>query len=259
MNQNEKNYIETFCHWLNLNGVHFEPEFHTGFAVINFEKNSCVLDFLHEPYKKPEVKGLHFGIDIFLFRPTALESKIISMLKKNLTIFARNTTVVRISSPEARPFFDTYHLGGYAQAKYKYALFCKDEMVAVATFAQGRNLNLEGEIVRSYELIGFCQKKGITVTGGLSKLVKHFAALHGAQHISTTVDLDWGTGEAYIKAGFKSTDLTPPMNFRVDENLRRRIYPSRFERATERVSHIKFPFQNSGYQKFEQFIRPLKK
>jgi hypothetical protein len=66
---------------------------------------------------------------------------------------------------------------------------------------------------RGFELISFCCKKNISVTGGLSKLLKAFVIDLQPGDIMTYVDKDWSEGKAYLKIGFKLHSETLPQSF----------------------------------------------
>ena len=76
---------------------------------------------------------------------------------------------------------------------------------------------------QSFELIRFCCKSGITVTGGLSKLMSHFCIEKNAGDIMTYVDKQFSNGDSFMKAGFKIHSETPPLNFLVNKKTFERI------------------------------------
>ncbi len=49
---------------------------------------------------------------------------------------------------------------------------------------------------RSYEMVRFANVTGVTVTGGLSKLIKAFAEEVKPDDIMTYVDREWSDGKA---------------------------------------------------------------
>lgn len=76
---------------------------------------------------------------------------------------------------------------------------------------------------QSFELIRFCCKSGITVTGGLSKLMSNFYIEKNAGDIMTYVDKQFSNGDSFIKAGFKIHSETPPLNFLINKKTFERI------------------------------------
>jgi hypothetical protein len=247
----EQRFEHTVQHWLADFGLAAEVLTPDGYCVITAADKTLVLDFLRIPYQKPNVLGFHFGIDYFLFHEAALKSRLASIFNKTKTIFARNCMAKRLNKETTAEFFNQNHLSGYANATFKFGLFYKEKLVAAITFAQGRNITRDGKELRSYELIGFCQAAGFTVTGGLSKLINAFVNERNPEHIATTVDVDWATGRGLCTIGFTKTTQLPPLAFALDWQTGARIFPSRLQRATATVVSADFPYHNSGLAKFE--------
>ena len=76
---------------------------------------------------------------------------------------------------------------------------------------------------RSYELIRFCCREGISVTGGLTKLVKNFCRETKAGDVMTYIDKQLSDGKAFIKAGFIKHSETEPVKFYVNKKTFERI------------------------------------
>lgn len=132
-------------------------------------------------------------------------SRLKSALGLNLKIHARKTKVIEVNSRIAKEFFDKNHLGGNARgAKYFYALKYEDKMVQMISICASRfSKKAELEILRSASI------DGITVVGGLSKLIKH-ASTNLKKSIMTYADRCWGEGISYQKAGGRFEGTSPP-------------------------------------------------
>ncbi len=154
-----------------------------------------------------------FWLDNWRHKNDIVLSIIASILGQNKTIFARNCQVKKVDKAIAEAFLNENHLLGYLNAYYKYALFFDNEIVAISTFSKGRKMNRLSSEKRGFELISFCCKKNISVTGGLSKLLKAFITDLQPGDIMTYVDKDWSEGKAYLKIGFKIHSETPQQNF----------------------------------------------
>lgn len=140
----------------------------------------------------------------------------------NKTIFARQCELKKIDKETANDFLNAYHLMNATQSAFNYGLFYKEELVAVASFSKGRKMNRLQEHERSFELIRFCCKEGITVTGGLTKLVKNFCREKNAGDVMTYVSKQFGNGKSFANAGFKKhseTERNIKMIFTPDEKL----------------------------------------
>lgn len=154
-----------------------------------------------------------FWLDDWHYKNEIVLSIIASILGKNKTIFARNCQVKKVDKAITESFLNENHLLGYLNVYYKYALFFDNEIVAIATFSKGRKMNRLSSEKRGFELISFCCKKNISITGGLSKLLKAFITDLQPGDIMTYVDKDWSEGKAYLKIGFKLHSETPPQSF----------------------------------------------
>lgn len=145
-----------------------------------------------------------------------IESRIKSMLGFSTRVHGRSTKVVKLTKPDFLAFLKENHGNEPFNAKYKYGLIYKDELVAAASFGQLMHKKFEAGGKWSGELIRFCNKNGVTVVGGLSKLIKHFINDHKVDDVMTYADKDWSDGKSYKKLGFKLVDEIPPHEFFVD-------------------------------------------
>jgi hypothetical protein len=147
-----------------------------------------------------------------------------SKLGLNKTVFARNCNLQKIPRGIAEDFLKHYHFMSFTQSAYNYGLFYREELVAVASFSKGRKMDRLPEDRRSFELIRFCCKSGITVTGGLTRLVKNFAIEKNAGDIMTYVDKQLSDGRSFMRAGFKKLGESQPVAFLIDKNNFERQY-----------------------------------
>lgn len=131
-----------------------------------------------------------------------------SKLGLNKTIFARQCLIKKIDKETTHNFLNTYHLMNATQSAVNYGLFFNSELVAAASFSKGRKMNRLQENQRSFELIRFCCKEGITVTGGLTKLVKNFCREKNAGDVMTYISKELSDGTSFATAGFKKHSET---------------------------------------------------
>lgn len=156
-------------------------------------------------------------IDLIVTKETQVISMLRSKLQLNKKVFARNCTITKINSPVAKMFLNEHHLMGYTNSAYHIGLYLKDELISVASFSKGRKMNRLEAHERSYELVRSCSKSGITVTGGLSKLIAYFVQEKQPGDIMTYIDKQFGEGESYIKCGFKKHSETMPQQFLINK------------------------------------------
>ncbi len=139
-----------------------------------------------------------------------LASVIMSRLGLNRRIYARDCTYRAIDKSTATDFLDKFHLMKSTGSAYVRGLFYKDDLVAVASFSKGRKMRRLTPEERSYELIRFCCRQGISVSGGLSKLVKNFCREKKAGDIMSYVDARLSDGSSFIAAGFTEIKEVAP-------------------------------------------------
>ena len=190
-------------------------------SLTNIKLPENLID-LQAKYKSAEIKLIHLWEDVWLSRPFQVVARIESLLGLNTRIHGRKTKVQKITKPIADHFINQNHLQGAVNSRYKFGLFEREDLVAVATFSALRNMN-HTENYKSAELIRFAVKAGYSVTGGLSKLISHFLVLQKPTDIMTYADRDWSSGEAYSKLGFLLTATIAPKQFSLDQNFNRSL------------------------------------
>jgi len=136
----------------------------------------------------------------------------ISMIKDkqglNTKIGARKCTIKEVSTEEAKEFIDDNHMQGYINASIKIGLYYNNILISIMTFGKSRyNKNIE------YELIRFCTKKGYTIQGGGSKILKYFEKTYKPKSLISYANRRWSMGNFYIKSGFTFKEDTVPNYF----------------------------------------------
>ena len=176
--------------------------------------------------------------DVWRTRAAQVLNRITSLCGQNIRIHGRKTNIVLLAKPEADKFLSAFHIQGPALSRYKYGLIYAGELVAVATFSGTRLMRQQAEGYRSAELIRFATKTGYTVTGGLTKLIKHFASQVKSNDIMSYADRDWSTGKGYEVAGFKFQSLIPPAELWVNTSTYKRYFKHRVPLAAVRRDNL---------------------
>lgn len=133
-----------------------------------------------------------------------------SALGMNNRIFARDTVIEEIDYKTAKEFFDLNHLHGNARGAMKFiALKSEDKIVQAISICKQRFKNSHAEL----EILRSASAEGITVVGGLSKLVSYCRKIYPLQSILTYADRCWGEGKSYEKAGGKFLAYNKPSYF----------------------------------------------
>jgi len=205
-----------------------------GFSTLNYtyfslnvrviEKSSLILNLLsisnnatseqvitlQEDFHKQGKTMINLWEDRWICNRDQVMFRLKSLLGLNNRIYGRKTILRRVSRIEADTFFNINHLQGTAKARHLFGLVYKDEIVAVAGFSGTRLMPREGENYRSAELIRFACKGGVTVTGGLTKLIKHFMDELRPDDLMSYADRDWSVGKGYDSSGFVLNQTTDP-------------------------------------------------
>lgn len=159
------------------------------------------------------------GIDVIFIDEYDWENKndlVKSMISNkigiNKKIPARKTVFKEISSSEEREFLNANHMQGFAISSCRYGLYYNDELVSVISFIKGRK-NV-GDL-NSVELLRFASKKGYTIQGGFSKLMKNCIPLLAKKYenlnkIKTYADYSISNANVYLKNGFKFLKMSKP-------------------------------------------------
>lgn len=206
---------------------------------------------LQQTYQLKDIQVIHLWEDIFITRQAQVLSRIKSFAGLNRRVHGRNTIVEKISKEDADLFLNQYHLQGSVGARYRYCLIHKNETVAVATFSNKRKMSRQGPDYTSAELIRFATKDGITVTGGLSKLVKHYVNLLAPNDLMSYADRDWSLGKSYMAAGFKLKSITPPSKLFLNPITLQRYFSHRIPATPdESVASPYIEIFNTGNLKF---------
>ena len=146
---------------------------------------------------------VHLWEDQWRFQRPIVSSRLLAMNGRSRRIFARKTSVRRIDAATLERFLREHHLWGPTQARFRYGLFVQggagddddddgEQPVAVASFSPRRHVMRGGERYRSHELIRYCSRRGVSVVGGISKLLSAFVTEMTPDDVVTVVDRDWG-------------------------------------------------------------------
>ena len=133
------------------------------------------------------------------------KSRILSLLGKSATIYARQCKIHEITRDIAMQFLNTTHIQGYSESTIKYGLFHKDTLVAVMTFGKSRF-----DKQYQYELIRYSTIKNTNIVGGASRLFSHFVKSFSPTSVISYSDKSWNRGSVYIKLGFTYAGSSAP-------------------------------------------------
>jgi hypothetical protein len=175
------------------------------------------------------IQVIHIWEDVWLTRRKQVLSRLQAIKGLNKTIYARKTRIVSLTQIEADVFMNENHIQYSVKAKYRYGLMLNETLFAVACFSGFRKMNKSIENYKSAELVRFANLQGVTVVGGMTKLLAYFIRQHQPNDIMSYADKDWSRGSAYDRSGFNYIDQTPPATIFVNKSSLLRIFSHRIE------------------------------
>lgn len=185
------------------------------------------LQSLQVAYQQQGILLVHLWEDVWINKREQVLSRIHSFCGLNKSLHGRKAKIEELQATQAKAFLEAYHLQGYIKTKFNFGLRLNDELVAVASFAASRPMKSKGENYKSAELVRFATKTGVTIVGGLSKLLKYFLQQVSVNDLMTYADRDWSLGKGYDKLGFHFSGTTEAVTFYVDTKTMNRYQPHR--------------------------------
>lgn len=171
-------------------------------------------------------------------QPKMMHARLLAHLRIFTQIYARNCEVRKIDKKTAAEFLEANHSYGDAACRYRYGLFLKrytghtsslnidrpkaGDLVAVATFSNGRKWIKGDKTIRSYEWTRYASLPGVRLSGGMGKLLQAFIEEVKPDDIMTYADLEWSEGKVYEALGFALEGVKSPVMFTVDTSSWRR-------------------------------------
>ena len=186
----------------------------------HFDKNKHL-----QKFKLAEEKGINL---LQLFEDEWRDKRPIceSMIRHRLGLNLErcrtwSTSVVELSTQEEREFFNRTHISGYTPSKICWGI--KERSGRIVASLSLRTPRQSSKYEGAIEISRFSTEQGVSVPGGLSKLLKHakiWCDKANIKVIMTYVDRRIGAGKGYEAAGFKLTGSTAPDYWYTDNELR---------------------------------------
>ena len=221
------------------------PEIKVGFEFNGLRWHSEV--FLNNDYhlKKTKlcndngIRLIHIFEDDFDYKLEIIKSIIKNILNQSNRIYARNTTIRKITDKNiVKGFLDYNHLQGFVNTNINYGLYYNNELVSLMTFMKTRKVINKNTKDVEYELVRFCNKIGFSVVGGASKLFKKFIAEYTPKSVLSYCDISWANGNIYQKLGFELIGITKPNYYYVIDG-----------KKENRINYQKHKLVKKGYDK----------
>lgn len=208
------------------------------------------------------VSQLYLYEDRWWTQRQMVQERILARLERFRSVFARKCRVLTgRGNPQlgeiVREFLQKHHSYSSAKCRYRYALEYEGEIVAVATFSEGRPMvrkmdtpllnvpkeeqeNADIVIFDSYEWVRYASLPGIRVVGGMGRLLSTFIEERFTRiepgtplEIMTYSDNEWGSGDVYSKLGFKYAGNRPPVEYYVHRKTFARLSARLYEKELQ--------------------------
>lgn len=157
---------------------------------------------------------LHFTDWQWKNQKEIIKSLICARLNLQKKIGARVCEIRDVSSKDSKKFLNENHLQGNVDSRINIGLYYNNSLVSLLTIGVPRNLSLKEKY--EYEIFRFCNKNGLSVLGGFSRLLEHFKNKYNPESILSYADRMIGEGNLYLQANFKLLYSSKPGYFWTD-------------------------------------------
>ena len=180
------------------------------------------------------IELVHIWEDEWDFKSEIIKSMILNKLGSSKKIWARSCEVKEIEDNKLiTEFLNKNHIQGSVGSKYKIGLFYNDELVSLMTFGNLRRSLGHKSKTDHYELIRFCNKLGVSVIGGASKLLSYFIKKYNPVELLSYSDNSKGLGGLYEKLGFELVGETEPNYYWVVDGFRKHRFNFRKDKLVK--------------------------
>lgn len=155
--------------------------------------------------------------------------------------YARKCQVKLIDPSVAREFISENHLLGYAKkAEVNLGLYQDDKLLSVMTFSHLTNNDVnkkltDSNVLNSWELTRFCEKRRCSVVSGATKLHDYFITNYKPFYIKKLSDFNLGNGTLYKQLGYQEVGHPSPSIFWTKQNSQIFINNNRVLLGADRV------------------------
>lgn len=123
-------------------------------------------------------------------KPDLVKSMLASKLGLTKKIGARKTIIKKVEVKDRKNFFNKNHIENDVPAREAYGLYIGNELMCCISIRSNNKLKRD-------EIARFATKQGVTIVGGLSKLIKHLN-----RPLASYSNNRFGSGNAYKACGF---------------------------------------------------------
>lgn len=155
--------------------------------------------------KKKGIQLIHITDWEWLNKQDIIKSILMTCFNKNEKIFARKCKIINVNNLNKDIFLNNNHIQGSDKSSIRIGLEYKNELVGIMTFVKSRY-----DKKYEYELSRFCNKCGITIVGGASKMFSYFIKNFNPKSIVTYSDKRLFSGKIYENLNMIKLKDTPP-------------------------------------------------
>ena len=218
-------YLPDYKLAIEYNGLMFHSQGYSKFSIFHRPDNNKNIHLNKtKACEAKDIQLLHIFENEWLDPSLKIKWKSVimnKMHKNRIRLMARKGTLRKLITPKeiklSSSFFEENHLqGSKALGGYRYGLFFEGELLSCMTFGQSR-FHKE----KTFELIRFANKKGVTVMGAASKLFKAFIRDQKPPMVVSYANRRWSDGGLYKTLGFDLSHIAAPnyFYFKPGENI----------------------------------------
>lgn len=184
------------------------------------------------------IQLIHIWEDDWIYKKDIVKSMILNKLNISNRIFARKCEIKTVSNLEVRSFLNENHIQGFVGSRIKIGLFYNDELVSIMTFGSLRKSLGQNNKDGIYELLRFCNKSGLSVVGGASKLFMYFLNNFNVNEIISYSDSSRSNGNLYKKLGFEFSHQSVPNYYYIIDGIRKHRFNFRKDKLVKSGADI---------------------
>ena len=197
-------YLSNYKFGIEFNGLYWHS---SKFKNKNYHLNKTKLCEQHD------IQLLQIFEDEWILKKEIIKS----IIKNKLRIFENNINVKKciireIDNKICDNFFETNHIHGTVDSKFRIGLFYNNKLVMAMIFNKKRTQKNE------YQMLGICTKLNTEIIGGSDKLLKHFIKTFKPKTILAYSNLRFSENDKYEELKFKSIENTKPNYFYFKKN-----------------------------------------
>lgn len=167
----------------------------------------------HKAAAKAGIRILHVFDDEWNSKQEIVKRAIAQALQvsKEVKVGARKCQVVTVAAPQAKAFFNAWHIQGFAPATAYIGLQYKGELVALSAFSMKERGRSGRKSADHSELVRYAT--ACSVPGGMSRLIEAAQKQLGFSVCTTFSDIRFFSGASYAAVGFKEIGRLRPDYF----------------------------------------------